>query len=342
MADKTTTEPKKKRHLFEDISLVQVVATALAAVTSMLLASYIGIAGSVIGVAVASVVSTTAASLYKHFLRESAEKIKEIPAVGKTHHLLEHAGTRIGIGDGEDADSKSGGMAAEPEDADQIEHERTRAEESGASQDDGDGTIPLDELAVASNVVTIPMEEIEEANEPENEEIGSEAGIHEMDGNAQPDHGEEATGSDEEGTIEQIERSKRRMRVGLIIVCVVSALVAVALSAIVIYVTSGGEGIGTKPQTIFVHTQSEDAAKDGDDADGSGGSASSGSSSSSAGSSSASSSDSQDSSSQGSSASSASEDASSSDATQGSHSGDDGGDGSSDASSSDGASEGGE
>ena len=44
--------------LFEGLSVSQVTAGALAAVTSMLLSAQIGIAGSVIGVAVGSVVST--------------------------------------------------------------------------------------------------------------------------------------------------------------------------------------------------------------------------------------------------------------------------------------------
>lgn len=79
---------RPRRHLFEDVSAVQVIATALAAVTSMLLSSYIGIAGSIIGVAVASVVSTLAASLYKRFLADSAEKIKELPVVSKTSVAL--------------------------------------------------------------------------------------------------------------------------------------------------------------------------------------------------------------------------------------------------------------
>lgn len=74
MAKETETNPKKRK-LFADVSAVQVIATALAAVTSMLLSSYIGIAGSIIGVAVASIVSTLAASLYKKFLADSANKL---------------------------------------------------------------------------------------------------------------------------------------------------------------------------------------------------------------------------------------------------------------------------
>lgn len=50
----------------------------MAAVTSMLLSSKIGIAGSVIGVAVGSVVSTVASQVYKQFLQASADKLREL------------------------------------------------------------------------------------------------------------------------------------------------------------------------------------------------------------------------------------------------------------------------
>ena len=62
----------KRGRLFDDLSVAQVVAGALAAVTSMLLASQIGIYGSVIGVGVGSVVSAVASQLYKKFFTASA------------------------------------------------------------------------------------------------------------------------------------------------------------------------------------------------------------------------------------------------------------------------------
>ena len=71
-------EKQKKGGLFDDLSLPQIIAGALAAVTSMLLASQIGIYGSVIGVGVGSVVSAVASQLYKKFLQRSAEKLREL------------------------------------------------------------------------------------------------------------------------------------------------------------------------------------------------------------------------------------------------------------------------
>ena len=68
----------KRSRLFDDLSIAQVVAGALAAVTSMLLASQIGIYGSVIGGGVGSVVSAVASQLYKKFFTASAEKLREL------------------------------------------------------------------------------------------------------------------------------------------------------------------------------------------------------------------------------------------------------------------------
>ena len=86
--------------LFDDLSIAQVVAGALAAVTSMLLASQIGIYGSAIGVGVGSVVSAVASQLYKKFLQRSADKLKEI-----------HPGETLAMGSKGSAGSKDGASA---------------------------------------------------------------------------------------------------------------------------------------------------------------------------------------------------------------------------------------
>jgi len=58
-----------------ELSATQVVASMLAAVTGAIAASYTGIAGTVIGVAVMSVASTAGAAVYKHYLARSQEKL---------------------------------------------------------------------------------------------------------------------------------------------------------------------------------------------------------------------------------------------------------------------------
>ena len=51
-------------------------AGAAAAATSVVLASKIGIAGSVIGAAVSSVVTVVSSQIYRHFITTGAEKLK--------------------------------------------------------------------------------------------------------------------------------------------------------------------------------------------------------------------------------------------------------------------------
>lgn len=207
---------RPRRHLFEDVSAVQVIATALAAVTSMLLSSYIGIAGSIIGVAVASVVSTLAASLYKRFLADSAEKIKELPVVSKTSVALSNV---LPLHD-EEGESEAGKAAAdgaseEPPTADSPE------ESSGA-----DGASPAAAAA-------------------DGEGEGDAATV-----------GATASGADGEAVEEARAlaalRHQRRLVRGLVAVCIASALLAVAASAAVVYLTTMGDGLGEKPAPIYL------------------------------------------------------------------------------------------
>ena len=71
----TFVAPARKR-LFDGISIAQVIAASAAAATSMLLASKIGIAGSVIGAAVSSMVTVICSQLYRNALDASAEKLR--------------------------------------------------------------------------------------------------------------------------------------------------------------------------------------------------------------------------------------------------------------------------
>ena len=69
-----------KKGLFDDISIPQIIAGAAAAATSVALASKIGIAGSVIGAAVSSVITVVSSQVYRHFISASAEAIKSTHA----------------------------------------------------------------------------------------------------------------------------------------------------------------------------------------------------------------------------------------------------------------------
>lgn len=72
-----STQPiAKKEGLFDGISIGQIAASAAAAATSMLFASKIGIAGSVIGAAVSSAVTIVATQLYRRALSAGARKLQ--------------------------------------------------------------------------------------------------------------------------------------------------------------------------------------------------------------------------------------------------------------------------
>jgi hypothetical protein len=59
-----------------DIKLSQLIATALAAITAAFLGSRLGVAGTVIGAGVASIVSTVAGALYQHSLDRTSSRVR--------------------------------------------------------------------------------------------------------------------------------------------------------------------------------------------------------------------------------------------------------------------------
>ena len=70
------------KKFFEGLSLSSIVAGTLAAVTSFLLASKIGIAGSVIGAAASYIVSAVATKIYQNILTASGEKLQSASSSG--------------------------------------------------------------------------------------------------------------------------------------------------------------------------------------------------------------------------------------------------------------------
>ncbi len=60
-----------------ELSLVQVVASALAAASGAVAASYLGVAGTVAGTAIFSVVATTATAVYTHSLSQTRSRLRQ-------------------------------------------------------------------------------------------------------------------------------------------------------------------------------------------------------------------------------------------------------------------------
>ncbi|MEV0380881.1 hypothetical protein [Nonomuraea sp. NPDC050643] len=66
-----------------ELSVPQILGSALAAVTSAVAASYLGVAGTVIGAAVVSVAGTVATAVYTHYLKETGERVKQHTLTGR-------------------------------------------------------------------------------------------------------------------------------------------------------------------------------------------------------------------------------------------------------------------
>ncbi|WP_188187181.1 hypothetical protein [Nonomuraea sp. SYSU D8015] len=68
-----------------ELSGPQILGGALASVTAAVAASYLGVAGTVIGAAVVSVASTIATAVYTHYLKRTGERVKQHALSGRRH-----------------------------------------------------------------------------------------------------------------------------------------------------------------------------------------------------------------------------------------------------------------
>lgn len=201
------------KNFFKGISFSQIGAGALAAVTSFLLASKIGLAGSVIGVAIGSIVSAVSTQLYQNVLKASSKKIQE----AAPFHGQDEGGGQGG-GDGRQADDASVSTTVLT-------------------------TTALSSTAGSTTAVSPPVGTDGETNH----EHGETARVISSNGTIEPGVTHDvAIGSDgaphvkapQVGTTHETQRHKKIA----IIVSVVSALVAVLITAGVITLITRGEG----------------------------------------------------------------------------------------------------
>lgn len=75
-AQPTDNATDEKPGLLKDVSITQILATSLAAVTAFVLSNQIGIAGSIIGVAVGAAASALASQIYQNVIRRSTQKFR--------------------------------------------------------------------------------------------------------------------------------------------------------------------------------------------------------------------------------------------------------------------------
>ena len=186
--------------LFEDLS--QVIAGALAAATVFLLSSVIGVAGSLIGAAVGSIVSAVSSQVYKKMLSASADKIRDVAPDGASVNQADPNETRL----------------MEP-----VSSSETRVIDSG-------------KIAVSATKV-----------------MGAD------------DIRYQAHASSDKAVDPALQRAhvrrrrKARVQRSVIIVSIVSALIAIVVSAGLIHVFTDGQGIGEKTEPIFTASEASQA-----------------------------------------------------------------------------------
>lgn len=189
--------------LFEGMSGSQLIAGALAAATSLLLSSYIGIAGSVVGAAIAYVVSAVASQLYKKMLSASADKIRDVvPGASSSTSVMS---------------------------------ETEQLEIRGATSDAQEQkTVVFDERAVAQAQATRAIN----ANDVRYRAY------------------ETTSGGKDPAVLRAHERRNRKSRVKrqVVVVSVISALVAIGITAGLIHVATAGAGLGAKTEPLFPTT----------------------------------------------------------------------------------------
>ena len=241
-AETETPNPTGIKGLFEGLSVSQVTAGALAAVTSMLLSAQIGIAGSVIGVAVGSVVSTVSSQLYKKFLAGSAEKLR-------------------GFASSDNAEGNAATNAAATQSATQsFAHAQTTVMPITRAPFESAETTTLPSVGTATrafNEAAVPSTNSAETSVlSAGQIVGADA--HDMRGSqaaqgAQSNTprinsaaGHTGNASHATGVVEIEAKKQKTMQRRVLAVSVASSLAAILLFAGLVLMFTGGEGIGTK------------------------------------------------------------------------------------------------
>lgn len=188
------------KQFFHDISWAQIVAGALAAMTSFWLAAKIGVAGSIIGVAIGSIVSAVASQIYKNVLEASGQKLQE---------------SVVGGADQADDDSKT--------------------DTDGDSAADGQTTVmPAQGTGTSDNSSGAADGSTQVMPPVGNEKSAAKTGRTVSSSNGPRAHAA-PVGANSKKKLDQRRRN-------VMIVSVVSALVAVLLSALAINALTKGEG----------------------------------------------------------------------------------------------------
>ena len=105
MSDSSTSHNSAAPPERLQLSLIQVVASSLAAVTAAVLCSFFGVAGTIVGTAVASVAATVGSTVYAYSIRRTRGTLSKIQVPGTARTAQETAEHPGAPGDPERSDS---------------------------------------------------------------------------------------------------------------------------------------------------------------------------------------------------------------------------------------------
>ena len=241
-AEAEAPQPTGIKGLFEGLSVSQVTAGALAAVTSMLLSAQIGIAGSVIGVAVGSVVSTVSSQLYKKFLAGSAEKLRGLAS----NDNAEENATVSAVATQGAAQSAIQGATQN------FAHAQTTVMPISRAPFEGAETTTLPSVGTATpsansaETTVLSAGRIVGADARDIRDSQAAQGAQSNTPRINSAAGHTGNASHATGVVEIEAQKQKTMQRRVLAVSVASSLAAILLFAGLVLMFTGGEGIGTK------------------------------------------------------------------------------------------------
>lgn len=230
-------EPERKG-IFTGISPIQIAATALAALTSMFFSSIIGFTGSVIGVALGSIVSTVSTQVYKNTIAKSADKVKEkatgvFGPDGKTEVL-----PGIGLAGSDRAETVA--TARDPH-ASTLRTPSVYGAQNAQEACDAQGTKVLRGMQDAYDAQRTRVLHGENGAMPSSDTPDS--ALPPATRNTAQSHGAQAAAL---RATRKSRANRAKTERGVVIVAIASGLIAIALSAFIIFAVTEGRGIGEK------------------------------------------------------------------------------------------------
>ena len=211
------------KNFFKGISFTQVLAGSLAAVTSFLLASKIGIAGSVIGVAIGSIVSAVASQLYQNVIHASSKKLSEVNSNNSSKLSNDEAET-LNMYPASSAEARKAGYKVAGDDASMAYFQQNNETNSGRTISSKASNPELENTRVL---------ELSALRKQREEDIAlSEGSV------SEPMPLSQAVRETYGANLQ--ERTNRSSRSATIVIAIISALVAVILTAgVVLFITQG-------------------------------------------------------------------------------------------------------